>query len=86
MIDLIGTTSELSRFTAGPPDIPSERLEALRAAYRQALEDPEMVEKSDKAGRPIVPMYGEEVAAQVRQALQQPPEIVARLKTIIETK
>jgi hypothetical protein len=45
-----------------------------------------MREKSDKAGRPIVPMYGEEIAEQVRKALQQPPEIVARLTTIINTK
>jgi tripartite-type tricarboxylate transporter receptor subunit TctC len=86
VINLIGTTAELARFTAGPPDIPGERLEALRDAYRKALEDPEMREKSDKAGRPIVPMYGEEIAEQVRKALQQPPEIVARLTTIINTK
>jgi tripartite-type tricarboxylate transporter receptor subunit TctC len=86
VINLIGTTSELSRFTAGPPDIVPERLAALRVAYRKALEDPEMREKSAKAGRPIVPMYDKEVAEQVKMALQQPPEIVARLKAIIETK
>ena len=86
VINLIGVTSELSRFTAGPPDIVPERLAALRVAYRKALEDPDMQEKSGKAGRPIVPMYHEEVAAEVKKALQQPPEIVARLKAIIETK
>lgn len=86
VIHLIGSTAELARFTAGPPDIPAGRLEALRAAYRQALEDPELRAKSNKAGHPIVPMYGDEVAAQIRKALQQPPEIVERMAAIINTK
>jgi tripartite-type tricarboxylate transporter receptor subunit TctC len=86
VINLIGTTAELARFTAGPPDIPADRLQALRDAYRAALEDPELRDKSQKAGRPIVPLYGDEVATQVRKALQQPPEIVERLAAIINTK
>ena len=86
VINMIGTTAELGRFTAGPPDIPAERLLALRDAYRSALEDPELREKSAKAGRPIVPLYGDEVANRVRSALKQPPEIVARMSAIINTK
>jgi tripartite-type tricarboxylate transporter receptor subunit TctC len=86
VIKLIGTTAEMARFTAGPPDIPAERLEALRTAYRLALEDPELREKSNKAGRPITPLYGEDVARQIRQALDQPPEVVERLAAIINTK
>lgn len=86
VMDLIGTTAQMGRFTAGPPNIPAERLEALRDAYKKALEDPELRERSAKAGRPIVPLYGEEVAERVRKTLQQPPEIVARMKQIIEVK
>lgn len=86
VIKLIGNTAELARFTAGPPAIPADRLEALRAAYRQALEDPELRDKSAKAGRPIAPLYGDEVAELIRQALEQPPEVVARLSAIINTK
>jgi len=86
VINMIGATAQLARFTAGPPDIPAARLLALREAYRSALEDPELREKSAKAGRPIVPMYGDEVAEQVILALQQPPEIVARMTAIINTK
>jgi tripartite-type tricarboxylate transporter receptor subunit TctC len=86
VINLIGTTAEMGRFTAGPPDIPRDRLETLRAAYRKALEDPELREKSAKAGRPIVPLYGDEVAERIKKALQQPPEIVERLTAIINTK
>ena len=86
VINLIGATAQLGRFTAGPPDIPADRLLALRETYRQALEDPELRDKSAKAGRPIVPLYGDEVLAKIRTALHQPPEIVARLTEIINTK
>jgi tripartite-type tricarboxylate transporter receptor subunit TctC len=86
VINLIGTTAEMARFTAGPPEIPADRLGALRTAYRKALEDPEMIEKSAKAGRPLMPAYGDEVAAGIRKALNQPPEVVERLAAIINTK
>ena len=85
VINLIGTTAEMARFSAGPPAIPAARLEALRETYRQALEDPEMREKSAKAGRPIVPLYGDQVAEQIRKALQQPADVVERLAAIINT-
>ena len=85
VINLIGTTAEMARFTAGPPAIPAARLEALRDTYRQALEDPELREKSAKAKRPIVPLYGDDVARQIEKALQQPPEVVERLAAIINT-
>ena len=86
VMNMIGTTAQMGRFTAGPPDIPAARLVALREAYRQALEDPELRDKSAKAGRPIMAMYGDDVANAVRTALKQPPEIVARLTEIINTK
>ncbi len=86
VINLIGTTAEMARFTAGPPDIPADRLGALRAAYRKALQDPEMIEKSAKAGRPLVPAFGDEVAEGIRKALNQPPDVVERLSAIINTK
>ena len=86
VINMIGTTAEMGRFTAGPPGIAADRLQALRDAYRQALEDPELRDKSAKAGRPIVPLYGDEVTQRIKKALQQPPEIVERLAAIINTK
>ena len=86
VINMIGTTAEMGRFTAGPPNIPADRLAVLRAAYPQALENPELREKSAKAGRPIVPLYGDDVAQRIKKALQQPPEIIERLAGIINTK
>jgi tripartite-type tricarboxylate transporter receptor subunit TctC len=80
LVTLIQSQGDMARFTAGPPGIPPARLEALRAAYKAAMEDKELQEKAAKGGRPIEPAYGVDVEAMVKKALQQPPRTVAILK------
>ncbi len=63
LIALIQSQGDIQRFTAGPPDIPKDRLDALRAAYRKAMEDPELQAKAAKLERPIEPAYGDDVLA-----------------------
>lgn len=81
-VALIESQTELGRFTAGPPDIPADRLAALRNAYRVALENPELQAQAAKADRPVEPLYGEEVARRIRAALNQTPEMIALVKEI----
>ena len=83
IVALIQSQGEIGRLTAGPPNIPSDRLAVLVAVYKQALEDPELREKALKAGRPIEPAYGAEVLAMVKEALDQPPSSVALLKAAL---
>jgi tripartite-type tricarboxylate transporter receptor subunit TctC len=52
IVALIQSQGEISRLTAGPPRIPAERLAVLVGAYKQALDDPELRDKAEKAGRP----------------------------------
>ena len=80
VVALIASQGEIGRLTAGPPGIPPARLEVLRKAYRAAMEDKELQDKAAKGGRPIEPLYGEEVAKMVRTALVQTPKTVAILK------
>jgi tripartite-type tricarboxylate transporter receptor subunit TctC len=80
LIALVQSQGDISRLTAGPPDIPADRLDALRAAYRKAMEDKEAQQKAEKLGRPLEPAYGEEVLEQIKGALAQSPETIALLK------
>ena len=80
LIALVQSQGDLQRFTAGPPGIPQDRLDALRAAYKKALEDPELQAKAAKLDRPVDPAYGDEVLEAVKVALKQPPETIALLK------
>lgn len=86
LIALIQSQGDLGRLTAGPPGIPAGQLDALRAAYKAALEDKELQGKMAKGGWSVEPAYGEEVAKMVRAALTQTPQTVALLKEALEAK
>lgn len=80
-IALVEGQGNLSRFTAGPPGIPEDRLKALRDAYEAAVKDPELVARAEALKLPIDPMVGDAVREAVIEALNQPPATVEFLKT-----
>jgi tripartite-type tricarboxylate transporter receptor subunit TctC len=86
LIALIQTQCDVSRLTAGPPDIPPDRLAALRSAFRMAMEDKELLAKTDKLGLPIEPAYGDTVLEMIKAALKQSPETVALLAESLKKK
>ena len=61
-------------------------LDALREAYRKALEDKELQEKAAKLERPVEPGYGDDVLKAIVAALKQPPETVALLAEALKKK
>ncbi len=86
LIALVQSQGDIARLTAGPPGIPQPALDALREAYRRALEDKELQEKAAKLERPVEPAYGEEVRKAIVAALTQPPETVALLAQALQKK
>jgi tripartite-type tricarboxylate transporter receptor subunit TctC len=85
LVLMLQAQGDVARLTAGPPGSPQDRLDALRNAYRKAMEDPELRAKAEKLERSVEPAYGEDVADMVKAALNQPPEIVEMLKKALET-
>jgi tripartite-type tricarboxylate transporter receptor subunit TctC len=86
LVALIQSQGEIARLTAGPPGIPADRLQALRAAYRKAMDDKELQARAEKMGRPVEPAVGEEVEKMVKEALNQTPKTVALLAAALEVK
>lgn len=86
LVALIQSQGDLGRLTAAPPGIPADRLEALRTAYGNALEDKELQARAAKLGRPVDPAVGEEVAKMVREALDQTPKMVALLAAALKVE
>jgi tripartite-type tricarboxylate transporter receptor subunit TctC len=80
----VATQGDISRLTAGPPDIPADRLAALRAAFKAAMEDKEFLAKTSKMGLPVEPAYGDTVRQMVKDALQQSPETIALLAKALQ--
>ena len=86
LIALVQSQGDISRLTAGPPDIPADRLEALREAYRKSMADKELQERAEKLERPVDPAYGDDVLKAVQAALTQTPETIAILKEAMSAK
>jgi tripartite-type tricarboxylate transporter receptor subunit TctC len=83
-LQLVQAQGDIARLTAGPPGIPKPQLDALRDAYRKAMEDKELQARAEKMERPVEPAYGDDVLKSVKAALDQTPEIKALLKEAIE--
>jgi tripartite-type tricarboxylate transporter receptor subunit TctC len=86
LLALIESTGEIARLTAGPPAIPADRLEALRNAFKQAMEDSELRARAEKIGLPVDPLYGEPIVKMINAALKQSPETIALLRESMARK
>ena len=80
VIALVESQSDISRLTAGPSDIPADRLKTLRDAYAAATSDPEFIAKAKEIGVPVDPKVGDDVGKLVQGAMNQTPEVVSFLK------
>ena len=67
-----------------PPDVPAERVKALRRAFDATMRDPAFIADAAQLQLEIDPMTGEEVQALVAQLARTPPEIVTRVRAALE--
>ncbi len=74
LISLIRSQGDIARLTAGPPNIPRERLDTLIDVYRKAMNDRDLQARAEKFGFPVEPAYGDEVLRIVTSALDQSEE------------
>jgi tripartite-type tricarboxylate transporter receptor subunit TctC len=69
-----------------PPNVPAERVAALRAAFDATMQDPDYRAEADKLKIDVDPLTGAELAALVAQVSQTPAETVARVRAALEHK
>ena len=67
-----------------PPGIPTDRVKILREAYTQMLKDPEFLADANKRQWEINPISGERLEALAKEVINQPPEIIERMKKVME--
>jgi tripartite-type tricarboxylate transporter receptor subunit TctC len=69
-----------------PPNVPADRVAALRAAFDATMRDPDYLAEADKLKIDVDPLTGTELAALVVQVSQTPADTVARVRTALERK
>jgi tripartite-type tricarboxylate transporter receptor subunit TctC len=65
------------------PGTPADRIETLRRAFDQSMRDPELLAETKKQRMDVDPTTGAELEKLAQQILQQPPEVLARVKKIL---
>ncbi len=86
IVKLISSMAQLGRISAAPPGTPEEVLNALRAAYKNALEDPALLMEAKKKPLPIDPAFGDDVEQLVVAALDQNPETIQIITRILSAE
>jgi tripartite-type tricarboxylate transporter receptor subunit TctC len=63
-----------------PPNVPPERVEALRRAFDATMRDPAFLTETEKLKIEVEPLTGEQVATLVAEAYATPADTVARVR------
>jgi tripartite-type tricarboxylate transporter receptor subunit TctC len=84
LIELVTSGTHLGRPMATTPDLPADRLKALRDAYRATMADPEFRAESAKSGFEIDPVYGEDMQKIVEKIMSTPKTLASRAKHLVE--
>jgi tripartite-type tricarboxylate transporter receptor subunit TctC len=83
---LIFVRCVLGRPFMAPPDIPADRLAALRAAFDATMQDPEFLEEAMRSRLEITPIGGAELQDLVAEVYQTSPEIVERTREYLRAR
>jgi tripartite-type tricarboxylate transporter receptor subunit TctC len=86
IVELVLTRLSLGRPFIGPPGIPADREAMLRAAFRQAMEDPDLQAEAKKTRLALDPIYGEEAQELITRLYATPTDVVERTRNIVRVK
>ena len=73
----------MARPLFAPPEVPPERLAALRAAFDATMTDPQFLDEARRIGLEVSPLGGEGIAALIRQVQGTPQPVVDRLRELL---
>jgi tripartite-type tricarboxylate transporter receptor subunit TctC len=83
-LDFFSSSIEMGRPLLLPPDVPPERVGALRRAFEATVNDPLFRDEAKRMGFEIALRTGEELQTLVQAAKETPPEIVERVSKIVQ--
>lgn len=66
-----------------PPGVPAERTNALRAAFKATLSDPDFIAETQKIGLEISPSQGEDIVPLIQRIMKTPEPVVARARQLL---
>lgn len=83
LIELVTSGDALGKPLATTPNVPAERVQALRKAFAATIKDPDFIAAAAAANIEIKPVYGAQLQATVAKILATPKSILVRAKAIM---
>jgi tripartite-type tricarboxylate transporter receptor subunit TctC len=80
---LLGADHFGQYLAVAPPATPAERVRILRAAYARAMKDSDLFEEARRRNWSMEHITGEELAKMARQVIDQPPQLIGRVKALL---
>lgn len=84
-LELMLAPSEMGRPFLGPPDVPRDRVAALRAAFDASMKDTALLQEAEKQRLDIAPLSGAEMEALVSRLYKAPAPVVERARALVHT-
>ena len=85
-VDLALARLEFGRPFFMPPNVPPERVKAIRRAFDETMKDKDFMAEADKLKIEIDPLTGEQVAGLIEQIYKTPADTVARVRDAMAPK
>ena len=84
MVPMVLAATDFGRPIVAPPGFPTDRLKIFREAFLKTMKDPDLLAEAKRKNFDITPSTGEELEALAKVVMAQPPEIVERVKILME--
>jgi len=75
--------NEYGRPMVATPAVPADRVRTLRVAYSRSLKDSQLLDEAKQSRLEIEPASGEELQALTERVMNQPPEVIERVKKLV---
>jgi tripartite-type tricarboxylate transporter receptor subunit TctC len=78
------SSGDFGRPFIAPPGMAPDRIKALREAFTKTMSDPALLADTKKRRWDLDPTSGEELEAIAKEVMVQPPEVIERVKKLLE--
>lgn len=86
IVEFLSVPLKVGRSIGAPPDVPADRVAALRKAFSQAMKDPALLADAKKQKLRITGESGEELQALMAKVEATPPDMIEKIRAAVGAK
>jgi tripartite-type tricarboxylate transporter receptor subunit TctC len=83
VLNSVASADDIGRSILAPPNVPAERVAALRKAFQELARDPDFIRESDRRNVALGSLAGDALQTLVNQSMTLTPELTERIRQTI---